>query len=246
MLKIYPPTIKFKPCWILANPRSGSTYLLTLLNLTGFFDKRIFIQGDYGVGGSFEEYGMDEYFDEYYLTQPPPYNKIHYEQWYKYFKNAHIERYLPNIKYVRVRRHNFLDMAISWHFAKITQRWNLHRKKDLKWFQELKEDKLPYDFHDICKWYKHSKILYTIWDTYLQDREFLSFESEDIVENPLETLNEVLQYIGYTGPFKKIDLQHEKMSLKLDHPLKEKYKERFIKELKNEKGHHCLVPFWLK
>ena len=230
MLKIYAPTAKIKPCWILAAPRTGSTYLVTLLNLSGLFDYRVAKQGDYGVGGSFEEYGTELYFEKHYHDNPPPYNKIHSEQWIRYFKNVDLEKKLPGIKYVRVRRKDFAQMAVSWYFAKITERWNVHRKEDLT---KLQQTIVPYNFQEIKKWYIQSKQGYYAWDEYLENRPFLNFEYEEIVKDPLRCLNAVLRYIGYTGPPKTVDLKHEKMSLKIVHPLREKYKQRFVKELKH-------------
>lgn len=199
--------------WILAHPRSGSTYLTRLLNNTQIFDDQRF----------------DEYFSSRYeydgiesLIKNPCKNcKVLHVQFNRVFnhggmrlidpisnecqielpdKNIRIEiEKIFNIKYVRLTR-NIIDTITSYYIASksnemINERsfFVINNQKDQHILCNLD---IPFDIELLEKIYKATIHYDKIWNDFLDGVEYLPIDYNELAGRPLEVLVDVLEHFN--------------------------------------------------
>jgi len=216
-----------KPCWILSCRRSGSTYLCGLLNSTAIFPQR------------WKEYYCDP-LDKKNLEELPVVNKILYDQYYRIKNRIKIEEELPNIKYVFLRRKDLHAVTVSKFLISKTLGmgkdgydyiWNVFDKKSLEEFQKIEVD---YDLGSLKKMHKKTVIDYNSWNRFLRNENFIEFDYQDIIDSPIECVYKILEFMECEKVNPKLDWPY--LSMKMEHPKKKEFTERFRKEM------HISIP----
>ena len=186
------------PIWILSQKRTGSSYLVHLLNQTGCFSPV-----------------FDEYVEKGVLWSK--FNKV---QWIDYVINnlsrEEIENRYPGVKYIHLKRNDVKAIAVSLYCAEKSKKFsvvkdrdfvhnssteyvgNIHLREEIKFIPEQL----------INHYYKRAKSHQNMWKTdfLLEKDEFLEIEYEELVSNPNQTLIKALDYIGVKYDNKQIDL----------------------------------------
>lgn len=224
-----------KPCWILTTPRTGSTYLCDLLNSTGLFGDKGTCDPSANQIDRWTEYYCPHFFREEYLLRPPVINKIHYEQYRKYFRDFDVSILLDDIKYVLLRRKDVFAITVSKYFVlegapfmEDKERWNIHTTEDVN---KMKNIRLGFDKQIIMKIHKKSELAYNMWDEFLKDKDFLELEYEDLRRIPSKTTKEVLSWMGLNG---NIGISPITMPIRLEHPQKIEFSTKLKKLVEEE------------
>ena len=105
-----------------------------------------------------------------------------------------IERELPNLRYIFIRRSDVLRITISHYFAIKTGRWVLPEKDRNDYFLH----KIRFNEKEIVNLY-HSVYKYVVennWDKYLTNSDHLLIDFDILIRNPLATFKQVLAYLG--------------------------------------------------
>lgn len=205
MLKLSVDTRKTDPVWIISNPRVGSTYLCSLLNN---------VIDDQG-----QLLFFPPQFREHYIRQPnkykhgcppPYYNKLHWILYEICLHPTNLDELVPDLKYVRIKRLDYANVAVSMHIKDCGK----------------KRKKVDYDEEQLLYYHQLARDRDALWDDYLKDRQHLSFEYNDVVKNPHNTIEKIVRYSGYTGDY-YLNLDSHSISIKSEHVLKDELRERF-------------------
>ncbi len=167
-----------KPVWILTTGRSGSNYLSAMLNNTGLFS---FTECMHENNGPFRFIGCINC-------------KALRRQFIRSLHDGardEINLSLPGIKYILLNRKDIKSKAISHYFAHITGVWKVHQGELEDYF------KLPiYLDKDLLKACYDEELSYlNCWDNYLRDTPHFRVEYEDMINNPVETIIKIFDYI---------------------------------------------------
>lgn len=215
-----------KPCWILTNPRSGSTWLCRMLNATGLF-------GDQRPNGNPEFKPLDGSFPNTWTEHCNPFwfNQKTYNGVYKYvhkFKPAvnklqkfqfdviftqngkipifsakeKITSWYPEMKYIYLKRKDVIAQSLSYYMAKYDE--------FIDW--------------QILKCYNEAQQYETNWLPFLGKSNYLEIYYEDLVKDPISKIKEVLDFIGI--PYKEDQVRSEVGITKEVKPNYAKYRNR--------------------
>jgi LPS sulfotransferase NodH len=154
------------------------------------------------------------FFREYYLRNcgchTPYYNKLHWVIYDICLNQINLDELVPNLKYVRIKRLDYADVAVSMHIKDCGK----------------KRKKVRYDEEQLLTYYHMAKERDALWDEYLNRRKHLSFEYNEVVENPIAVVKSIIQHSGYTGEH-YLNLQSQSIAKISEHPLKEKLRKKF-------------------
>jgi len=218
------------PCWILTTPRTGSTYLCDLLNSTGLFGCKGTCDPSTNQIDRWTEYYCPHFFKENYLLTPPIINKMHYDQYRRYFGEFDVTKILPNIKYVLLRRKDTYAITVSKYFVTEgspfmdgKERWNIHTTEDI---QKMQNIRLQFDQRKIMRIHRRTELAYSAWNDFLKDKQFIEFDYEDILATPIKSTNKILNWMGLKG---EPNTESIAMPIKLEHPQKNEFAIRLKK-----------------
>ena len=207
-----------RPCWILTYGRTGSTYLSRLLNSTNAFDPLFY-----------EHYGEHRDVEEV----PPAYNKMMNIQYRNAKKKGQIlNEYYPDMCFVYLRRKNIVAAAVSKYFVDKTNVYNHNVAQKVK---KYKHKEIPYHRDELIKAYQIKLTEYHFWDAFVQDKDHIEVYYEDVIANPEKQVRRVMKIVGaeFNGfhPDKNGDNLFMELTVKLEHPDKDRYTRRLRKEL---------------
>lgn len=215
---------RMNPCWILSYARSGSTFFRDLMNATGLFSHNGFAEKFHL---SHSKHKIRSEFDKNPLYFK--YVKVlrdHFEDKFNDNEKLYIEKRLPNIKYIRLRRKNMFEVAVSLYFAEYTNTWFVKDDRQKNRFMEIK---IPYDEKRLVECYNRCQGWYSSWDNYLDGVNFFNIEYEDFISSPKNTFEKSLIYLGIRLKNEDIDKivnlhSHKKMKRPESDELVEKLK----------------------
>jgi len=190
---------KVKPCWILCNPRSGSSILCDLLNFTNKFpicdhpnvrEKR----GPLEQGTAFNEWLRLYETANDFEKHPVPFLKLLHHQYVEIFGNkgaAYFEKFLPGLKLIVLHRRNKTEQIISQYFAETTNTYHIYDKEALKSYLQKK---IEYNSQRLKNCINKIKSYNAIWEEFIGDRDILNVYYEDMLKSPKTTLRQVLSF----------------------------------------------------
>lgn len=237
------------PVWVLGNYRCGSIFLCKFLEKLRPKKPPVFYEHFNGLNHQTikRKYGTDftkwitadavtrrELFFKHVIEKEklPPKMKIMRDQFLRVcgLKDTDIntiEEVLPGIRYIYLKRDDLFSCAVSHYFAKKTKRWVL-RPGDKK--QYLKKS-IPFNEKEIIKCYEHMKkyVEDDGWDKYLEGKDHLFLNFKEMVKNPVETFERVIEYldIKFDGNIEKLVKAFEYVPTK--RPESKEYIERLRK-----------------
>ena len=191
-------------CWILTHPRSGSYFLCDLLNQTKTLS-----------------YKIDEYWSGNYLSynnRIPYCNKVTHPITLKFNINE-IENKIPNIKYIKLSRKDIFKTAISYYFVQKNKAWTLEQlSKKKKIESRIKfEESEALDAFQKCMNFKN------FWKAELKEKNFLEIYFEDLIQNPQNIVDKILDYFEIN---QKIKIKPLVEKFKMTYPLSNEYSEK--------------------
>ena len=215
MLKIKNNT---DPVWILSNPRVGSTYLMTMLNCSVYHKH---------IGNKELDYYQpifSPHFREHFINMEktpyhPYYNKIHAVQFLECVDYV-VEDFLPEIKYIRIKRSDYESIAVSHYLARTLDEFVVFNGKH--------PDTSIVSYNEGCieGLYRKSIEWDKIWDDYLIARESLDIEYEELVESPRDLVDKVMNYVGHQGDYSLSLKDNNHIVTKMFHPQKQEFVDR--------------------
>ena len=159
-----------RPVWIVGYPRTGSRLLTSYLNSTGSFNPLI-----------------DEWLGPKYVTENllPPYSVVHSHHFISKFSFGDkplIEKSLPGIRYIWLRRRDLVATAVSTFIARQTSIYWAKSKQDVE-----QHSNLPVRFgNGLFTAYQEVRARDEFWKFYLtEDDEYITTYYEDIAEDLL-------------------------------------------------------------
>jgi len=198
------------PCWILTNPRTGSTYLAELLNNTGIFNPRFeeyftpdFVAAKNGIPvreakNRIKAQIRSKRLPRYVKIFLGIFNELNLN--HKFIKSVH-----PKIKYIRLRRRDIYANSVSWYIAESTKIWLVRNQAELKGFTEKR---VPFNEKRLIEIYTRLKKVFCEWDVHLEDCDFVDVFYEDLVASPRAQINKILTFVGANNKnaFKRVNL----------------------------------------
>lgn len=201
-----------KPCWILSHWRSGSYYLSGILNTSGCFSPCFdeWLRGGFGIDEEswkrpwpkWQRIGETLTRDKMLQTLPA-YLKIHPVSLYSMFSpqdREEIEYWLPGMRYILLRRKDFVATAVSFYIARHTDCWVAYTDREIERQASIEipviRDELIDDYKCVLSWQNQ-------WERFLEDVPRLETYYEDIIDNP----NEIDRIVDF------LDIGHSRQSM---------------------------------
>lgn len=208
--KIDVDTLKsLKGCWVLTNPRSGSTFLCNTIDYLGvLLNKSLKEHYNNSLQSRTFIYGHD--IECFQAKRRRLYDgkiniidvsKIHKKNYDNYFLEEdilEIKKYYSHIKFIYLHRRDVEEKAISNY---------LYNSK------ERRREFRPYNQEEISKIYKTCVLESNNWDNVLSKIDYLDICFEDLIENPLSKFKEIFEFM-------KIEIREEDLieSIKRNKP----------------------------
>jgi len=211
------------PAWILTNQRSGSTFLSSLLNSTNQFSSTF--------NEHFHEHqiGMGNYKE--WLPCNAKILKTHYKNVSSQIKKNVIKTYHPNIKFILLRRKDPVAHTISQYFHK-GLRVSFIKKNQKRKMEKYENASIPFNKQELISIYKETLLFWNNWDDFLEGEDYICISYENFTEDPLRTMNRIFGYLDMKLP---VEWKPENNILKLENPLKEEYRKKLDKIIKEER-----------
>lgn len=220
-----------KRCWLLASPRSGSTYLQYLLNLNAGVplqphpeDREIsrFSFGEHlnqNICGSWEEF----------VALDPVVSKIHCHQYgHHLIPKQEIKQQFEGIRFVLLERRNACAQAVSLALSNGTKIPHCSFREKLEDFRktrvEIQDDQLLHQHAAVLRYQ-------SFWRHWLHSEPRLVVTYESLIEHPRETIAMVLDFLQ--APYGEIKLSVPLFKLK--HPQTTGFVQRLKRLLEAEK-----------
>lgn len=207
-----------EPFWILCHSRTGSQFLMSMLNNTKLFNPKII-----------EHFHQKQFNDGCYKNvKIPKYANVKRCLYKANFKDQYknkIKKLYPNIKFIHLRRKNIIDSVISNYLSNSSKIFITKNYNKLKEFQNTK---IPYDEKKILDMYLSSLRLFDSWTNFLHGEKCYEIFYEDLKADPERIFFEVIDFLKIK-PSK--ELYNPQGTLIQSHPLKEEFKRRFRKFL---------------
>lgn len=194
----------FDPCWILTNPRSGSSYLSSCLN--NALNR-----------AGYESYKFEEWFNLFSCctTRPekiPRFCNLHRIQFCDFFTNEdrlNIELLQPNMRYIHLRRRDVIAQTVSFFLMMESGIQNISNSN---WIKK------PIDYNEdiLLRFYLKIKDSYHNWDDYLNGVNHLAVDYEELFSS-FDLISNYLQ----------LDVKPDGKYVKLVHPETDDYVCRF-------------------
>lgn len=190
-------------CWILSTPRTGGNYLSIILNQIDQFEKVC-------NGVAFEEwlsasdiYQTNDKFDmQKFTTNPPACLNLHYLRAiskFGDFNKDYIKSFVPQGKFIVLKRRDILDQAVSFYVAKATGRFRIYKEVEEHYLkQEVKiDDKLLLNSYQTISSFADG------WKEFQDDQDSITVFYEDLLNYPVDTVRVILDFLH----IKKVNIQ---------------------------------------
>ena len=219
------------PVWILSGPRTGSSFISSVLNDTNLFEP------DFREW--FHNNNINEIFCHKKSLSPfdykwPLFAKVHedhYEKIKTMFPLLNIEEVIPKLKFIHLRRKNLIKQAISSYFSHKTNTYIIKNKKKLNNYKEFKVD---YDEENILFIYEKIISRFNFWKPVLINDNYIDVFYEELIDNPIEAFIKIFNFLGITLP-SNLNIES---TLIQSHPLKQEYEKKFTRFLR--KNNHVI------
>jgi LPS sulfotransferase NodH len=119
--------------------------------------------------------------------------RVHFNRVFHDSAKYDIERFFPNIRYIRIYREDLFRQAVSLYFSRKTQHWSLSTEEQLGWFLSTSVDFVD---DELLECYDFAKAARYAWDAYLQDTPHYLVEYESLKNEPERIYYEILDYLG--------------------------------------------------
>lgn len=189
---------------IAITPRSGSTMLSSLLEQTGVLgtpDEYLNRNGPMQLHGrKLQRYDFESYWDAVLRKQRTPNGvfaiKTDYDQLRPLIERGVVESYLPNARYVYLRREDVVAQAVSLQRAISSGIWHLDR--DGKPLRSRQHAEPVYDGAAIRHHIDHLNLMQANWDAFFRERYIapLRLTYERLVAGPASAVRSCLALCG--------------------------------------------------
>ena len=201
-------------CWLLASPRSGSTYLQYLLNLNAGVPLQPHPEDRELSRFSFGEHlnrSICQSWEEF-VALDPVVSKIHCHQFgHHLLRRKEFREQFPGMRFLLLERRNVFAQAASLALSNCTGIPHCSTDDDLLAFREasveVDDDQLLRCHHAVLQYQK-------FWRNWLHSEPRLVVTYESLIENPQETIAIALDFLKV--PYTEISL--EVPLFKLGHP----------------------------
>lgn len=206
------------PVWILTNQRSGSTFLSSLLNSTKSFP---FLFNEH-----FHEHQIELGYYRNWLPCNAKILKNHYKNVSDSITKKSIKKLHPNIKFILLRRRDPVAHTISQYFHRYSK-VSFIKKSQKKKIKKYENKVIPFNEQELIKTYKLTLNFWDNWNVFLKGEEHISIVYENFIKDPKSAIKRIFGYLDMKLPE---NWEPKSSIVKLENPLKEKYKKK-LKEI---------------
>ncbi len=133
---------------------------------------------------------------EDFKETPVSYCKVHRSQFVSFFgdiDDAFIRTYLPDVRYVVIRRKDVISQAVSFYLAKKSSTFTIVDANQLKLWQEN-----PVEINDdeLLSAYDEIKDCYGKWDKYICNTPHIDIDYEDLINDSRQTIEHIFNQTG--------------------------------------------------
>lgn len=210
------------PVWILTNQRSGSTFLAKLLNSTEVFPSNF--------TEHFHEHQIRSGTYKNSLPQNAKILKTHFKNVHGKINKRDIKNIYPNIKFILLRRRDLIAHTISQYFHK-SLNISFIKKNQPRKFKKYEKAEIPFNKEVLLNIYKETLNFWNNWNYFLKGENYISIVYENFVKDPYVAVKRIFNFLEMDLPS---NWQPEDHILKLENPLKDKYKKRLENIIKKE------------
>ena len=192
-----------KPFWILGHPRCGSHLLSDHLNQTKHVRPVVdewlnMLQNTLPIPKwkpwwvPFQNFELDY---NVLINNLPPFASVHWPHYSNFFTledKPAIERNLPGIRYVQLRRRDVVATTVSRYIAQNTRVWVLESEEQRK---KHSDAKISINERELLRSYHYTKTMFGVWDKYLEGSDFLEVIYEEMIADLQSTLERVFEYL---------------------------------------------------
>jgi len=114
--------------------------------------------------------------------------KVHHHHWARHLPGDRAHRLLPHPRWIRLRREDRLDQAISWVRARQSGRWAAHRRSLGLGLERYSRRAITRALRDIDRGERG-------WDAIIGREPCLELTYQALVDHPLLTVNRVLDWL---------------------------------------------------
>jgi len=229
------------PCWIVSTPRSGTTYFCDLINNTDLFNP--FFEEHFNLIFGNRHQDFSDRSNEFMFC------KIQPMQWeFNNLELNFVKEKLNNIKFIRIKRKNIIDKAVSLYLASISNIWNISEDiKNVKLHDKLQsfistdEDYLSKEFKLDLKYL--IKCYHTViedeekCDRFLENVNSIEIDYEEIInDNSKLALDKFFEYMNIS--FNDVDSLLSKSLIK---KMPKRFESEVLKDVLKE--YHALEEY---
>lgn len=218
--------VLLKPIWILCNARSGSSILCEYLNNLDIFPilehEEIEKRNSHllKTKGAFNEFIRLYNSFEDLIAAPPMYLKCLDKQYkeltkdYLNYDSSFVKQIWPDIKFIKLKRNNLLEQAISLYCAKLTNKWHVYTNEELN---EYYKTPIEYDLSLARECMQEIKD-YDNWNWFVKE-DYLEITYENLITHPEDVIQSILSFCNI-----KISKDTISKAIKITHDKKRIYK----------------------
>ena len=170
--------------WVLAGPRTGSNYLCSIINQSN-------------INPKIREYYNIYIFHHVNFQRVIPYAKVFPEHLVHIGVTIDdVMNSYPNLKLVRIKRNDFVSVAVSKTIAQITNVWNIQDQRSTGRYKNIKLESVPTS--QLIFNYINAKADQEFWTAFLAERQYDYAEIcyEDLVANTENEITRLFEYLN--------------------------------------------------
>jgi LPS sulfotransferase NodH len=182
--------------WILAQQRSGSTFLCEVLNRTGFFDPHL------AEHFTFNEWDLFDESPHLFVNC-----KIAHPRTLKFIGEKKVARTLPQTRYIKLSRKDTFAKAVSLAYCKksniycvVKEEIKIRKKGGTFECKAAYQNRKRFEFNDremLEAYYDVLKQEIIGYDSFLEDKPHLAIDFNDLISEPERVVGEVLKFWGF-------------------------------------------------
>jgi len=176
-----------RPCWILCSGRTGSSYLVQLINIilgAGWPE---------GFGEKYNKRHTKAFMQNIRQGKYPKFNKMHREQFERVFideDKQKIEKSHPDMHYILLKRKDLVAQTVSWYFCRKTDIWFIKKRTELNSYLKRR---IPFDGEFILQLYEEMSHYSDGWTKYLEGSEYFPIYYEELSD--VSKLSSLLRFM---------------------------------------------------